>query len=74
MKNYLAYFVVELDGDADSMKEAGFYPANSFSEVVKVLEEYYGDDLIAIHHLELLDCCMMTMKPDEAANIVANIL
>lgn len=24
MKNYLAYFVVELDGDADSMKEAGF--------------------------------------------------
>ena len=74
MKNYLAYFIVELDRDDDSKKEAGFHPANSFHEAVDCLEEYYGDDLIAIHHLELLSCSMMTMKPDEAANIVANIL
>ena len=73
MKNYLAYFAVELDGDADPIKEAGFYPANSFSEAVRALEEYYGADLVVIDHLELLDSSMMTMKPDEAAIIVANM-
>ena len=55
-------------------KRRVFYPANSFSEAVKALEEYYGADLVVIDHLELLDGSMMTMKPDEAAIIVANIL
>lgn len=38
--------------------ECGFCFADNFVDAVKYLEnELYGDNLIEIHHLELLDTC-----------------
>lgn len=74
LKDYMAYYVVECDVvDVGIYKDAGFYPANSFSEAVGYLERFYGDELMAIEHLELLDTPMIYMKPEVAAEIVANI-
>jgi hypothetical protein len=74
LRNYTAYFVVECSGyDNDAYTDAGFYPADSFSEAVKYLEDFYGSELVVIKHLELLDTSLMTMKPEVAAEIVANI-
>lgn len=74
LKDYMAYYVVECDViDVGTYKDAGFYPANSFSEAVGYLEGFYGDELVAIEHLELLDTSMIYMKPEVAAEIVANI-
>jgi hypothetical protein len=69
----MAYYVVEACSDGHSSEDAGFYPAKNFSEAVDYLEEFYGDELVAIKHLELLDTSMVYMKPEVAAEIVANI-
>lgn len=74
LRQYTAYFVVECNGiDTDTYTDAGFYPADSFGEVMDYLEEFYGDELCVIKHLELLDTSMVYMKPEVAAEIVANI-
>jgi hypothetical protein len=73
LRNYMAYYVVEVCSDGNSYEDAGFYPAKNFSEAVDYLEEFYGDDLAVIKHLELLDTPMVYMKPEVAAEIVANI-
>ena len=74
LRDYIAYFVVEICSDGQAYEDAGFYPAKNFGEAVDYLEEYYGDDLAVIKHLELLDTPMVYMKPEVAAEIVANIL
>ena len=71
LRNYTAYFEVKLWYDGHEVNEAGFYPANSFGEAVDYLEEFYGDELMAIEHLELLDYSLVTMRPEEAAGIAA---
>ena len=74
LRKYMAYYVVECNSaDTDTYKDAGFYPAESFGEAVDYLEEFYGDELVVIEHLELLDTSMVYMKPEVAAEIVANI-
>lgn len=74
LRNYMAYYVVECNGvDTDTFEDAGFYPAKSLGEAIDYLEEFYGDDLAVIKHLELLDTSMVYMKPAMAAEIVANI-
>lgn len=73
LRNYMAYYVVEACSDGHSFEEAGFYPAKNFSEAVDYLEEFYGDELAVIKHLELLDTSMVYMKPEVAAEIVTNI-
>lgn len=74
LRKYMAYYVVEYNGVyTGTCKDAGFYPAENFSEAVTYLEEFYGDDLVVIEHLELLDTSMVHMKPEVAAEIVANI-
>ena len=74
LRDYTAYFIVEIDGyDTGIYTDAGFYPAASFSEAVDYLEEFYGKELIVIKHLELLDTSMVYMKPEIAAEVVANI-
>jgi hypothetical protein len=40
---------------------------------MEYIEEFYGDELVIIKHLELLDTPMVYMKPEVAAEIVANI-
>jgi hypothetical protein len=69
----MAYYVVEVCCDGANYKDAGFYPAKNFGEAVDYIEEFYGDDLAVIKHLELLDTSMVYMKPEVAAEIVANI-
>ena len=73
LRKYMAYYVVEICPESISCEEAGFYPADTFGEVVDYLEEFYGDELAVIKHLELLDTSMVYMKPEVAAEIVANI-
>ena len=74
LRQYTAYFVVECNGcDTDTYTDAGFYPAKSFGEAVDYLEEFYGSDLVIIKHLELLDTSLVVMKPEVAAEVVANI-
>lgn len=73
LRNYTAYFVVEVCCDGQTCEDAGFYPAENFGEAVYYLEEFYGDELVVIKHLELLDTPMVYMKPEVAAEIVANI-
>ena len=73
LRNYMAYYVVEACSEGKPYEDAGFYPAKNFSEAVDYLEEFYGDELVVIKHLELLDTSMVYMKPEVAAEIVANI-
>lgn len=74
LRQYTAYFVVECNGyDSDTYTDAGFYPAASFGEAVKYIEEFYGSELVVIKHLELLDTSLVVMKPEVAEEIVANI-
>ena len=73
LRKYMAYYVVECDEvSIGTYKDAGFYPAENFGEAVAYLEEFYGDELAAIEHLELLDTSMVYMKPEVAAEVVAN--
>jgi hypothetical protein len=70
----MAYYVVEYQGiDTNTYTDAGFYPAATFAEAMEYIEEFYGDELVIIKHLELLDTPMVYMKPEVAAEIVANI-
>lgn len=74
LRKYMAYFVVECNGyDNDGYTDAGFYPADTFGEVMDYIEEFYGSELVVVKHLELLDTSLITMKPEVAAEIVANI-
>ena len=74
LRKHMAYYVVECNGsDTGTYKDAGFYPAKNFNEAVTYLEEFYGDELVVIEHLELLDSPMVYMKPEVAAEVVANI-
>ena len=71
MKDYTVYFSVELCSMGNGAKEeSGFYPANSLTEAMEVIEAYYGNDLISITHLELMDTPMMTMSKDVAESIM----
>ena len=73
MKKYQAYFIVEIwDGD-ESREDAGFVPANTFHEAVEYIEEYYGNELVLFKHLEMLDISMLTMRPETADMLLAEI-
>lgn len=74
LRDYTAYFVVECySSDTGIHEDAGFYPAATFAEAMAYIEEFYGDELVLVKHLELLDTSMVYMKPEVAAEIVANI-
>lgn len=71
MKNYTVYFSAELyNTDNGPREESGFYPANSLTEAMEAIEAYYGDDIVSITHLELMDTPMMTMSKDIAESIM----
>lgn len=58
-KNYVALFkVLYNDANGNDVEECGFCLADSFTEVVRYLEEsLYRDDLVEIRHIELLETC-----------------
>lgn len=71
LKEYTAYFVVKAALDGEVYREAGFYPAESFSEAIGYIEEYYGENLAAVEHLELLDASLIHMDPEVAKEVLA---
>lgn len=70
LREYCAYFVVETAFDGEFKEEAGFYPANTFGEAMDYIEEYFGDELCVVKHLELLDSPLLYMRPEVAKEIV----
>jgi hypothetical protein len=73
LRNYTAYFVVEVYDGEESRKDAGFVSANSLSEAMGYIEEYYGDELGVVHHLELFDTSMLIMSVDTAEHLLEKI-
>lgn len=69
-RNYIAYFKVELWDGESSRIDAGFCSAATFHDAMEYIEEYYGDELCVVQHLELFDCSVMTMAPELAAKVV----
>ena len=70
LRECCAYFVVETAFDGETKEEAGFYPANTFGEAMDYIEEYFGDELCVVKHLELLDSSLLHMRPEVAKEIV----
>ena len=62
--DYICLFkVLYNDPDGKNVEECGFCLADSFADAVKYLEEkLYGQDLVEIHHMELLDTCPVLSK------------
>ena len=73
MKNYTAYFAVEVYDGEEFRKDAGFLPANTFGEAMDYLEEHYGNELAVVHHIELLDISLLTMTPEVAEEFLDKI-
>lgn len=72
LRNYTAYFVVGFyDTDGNVCEDAGFYPAKNFSEAMTYIEEFYGDELCEVQHLELLDTALIHMNPELAKQVIA---
>lgn len=70
LREYCAYFIVETCFDNEVKEEAGFYPASTFGEAMDYIEEYFGDELCVVKHLELLDSSLLHMRPEVAKEIV----
>lgn len=70
LREYCAYFVVETAFDGETKEEAGFYPASTFGEAMDYIEEFFGDELCVVKHLELLDSPLLYMRPEVAKEIV----
>ena len=73
LRDYTAYFKVELWDGEESRVDAGFVPAASFHEAMDYIEEYYGDELCVVKHLELLDSSMIVMPPELAEEVVKDM-
>lgn len=71
LRNYTAYFVIEAyNADCSTYEEAGFYPAATFTEAMTYIEEFYGDELVVVKHLELLDTALVHMNPELAMQVI----
>ena len=70
MKKYQAYFVVEIWDGNESREDAGFVPANTFHEAMDYIEEYYGNELSVVKHLELIYMGLLVMTPDKAKEVL----
>lgn len=72
LRNCMAYYVVECNGvDTGTFKDAGFYPAATFAEAMTHIEEFYGDELVVVKHLELMDTSLVHMNPELAKQVIA---
>lgn len=68
MKKYTFLFEADVWFDNNMVTECGFISADTFSEVVNLLEEYYGDSLDKLH-LECSDSSLITMDRETARKI-----
>lgn len=71
LRDYMAYYVVSIyDINGNRLDKAGFYPAATLTEAMSYIEEFYGDELVEVQHLELLDTSMVHMNPELAKQVV----
>ena len=70
LRKYTAYFVIEACCDGQTYEDAGFYPAATFAEAMAHLEEFYGDELVVVKHLELMDTALVHMNPELAKQVI----
>lgn len=73
LRKYCAYFVVETAFDGETKEKAGFYPANTFGEAMDYIEEYFGDELCVVKHLEIVDSAMITMPVECAEKALEHV-
>ena len=71
LRKYNAVFEVEVWYDSEPHSECGFYPADTFGEAMDYIEEYFGDELVAVKHLELIQVGMVTMDRETMQNLLA---
>lgn len=71
MKKYSFLFEVDVWFDNNMATECGFISADTFSEAVNLLEEYYGDSLDKLH-LECSNASLITMSRETARKIWEN--
>ena len=71
MKKYQVYFIVETWDGSESREDAGFVPADTLHEAMSYIEDYYGDELAVVKHLELLDVGgLLVMTPGKAREVL----
>lgn len=75
MKSPFSYEVVYCGLESNTYyRESGVGFAESYSHAANQIEEFYGTDLIAIHHLELYEeGRLITMSPGLAQSICDGI-
>lgn len=57
-KNYICLFKVVYLNEGVEVEDCGFCFANDFAEAVNYLERHlYGDELLYITHMELIETC-----------------
>lgn len=70
MKNQTVYFEIEMYFDGELRTECGFIPADNFAEAVKVIEEYFGDELASFNRLGMLGSSLMLMEKDVVRRVM----
>ena len=70
MKNYTVYFEIEMYFDGELRTECGFIPTDNFAEAVKIIEEYFGDELASFNRLEMLGSSLMLMEKDVVRRVM----
>lgn len=58
------YKVLFLDENSNKRIECGLINGDRFADVTNKIEEYYGNDFLAIKHLEYCDRSMITLPED----------
>ena len=67
---YTVYFEVENYFDGDTRVECGFITCDTLAEAVERLEDYFGNELLAIARLELLDTSLICMTKEVAKEVL----
>lgn len=64
---YPFYFKVKYSSEVDNadMTETGLGLAENYSEAMKIIENRYGNDIIAVERLELLETDTLITLPEE---------
>lgn len=64
------YFEVEwyCEGDRDNIKEGGFIYAEDYNEAMKIITNYYANDVVSVK-LEMLDDCGLIFPIEKAQQI-----
>lgn len=64
MEKYMCAYKVEVCYEGNYCYEYGIVPATSYTDAMGQIEDYYGDELCTIEHMELLDVSMLTMNEE----------